>query len=78
MPENQLANRTHACVYVRDKEGRVNVARSVSTSDTRHESAGLVRVITDGDRRSVEIAGMCVFVGARQRGRGRYECWTYM
>lgn len=41
MPENQLANRTHACVYVRDKEGRVNVARSVSTSDTRHESAGL-------------------------------------
>ena len=38
MPENQLAKRTHACVYICDTEGRVNVARSVSTSDTRHES----------------------------------------
>lgn len=78
MPERQLTNRTHVCVYVCVKEDRVNVARSCLglTRGMRVCEDSIIR-----HRQNAEMARMCVFAGAcTGKGLGHMfvvDVWKY-
>lgn len=78
MPERQLTNRTHACVYVCVEEDRVNVTRSC-LGLTRGMRVCDDSIIRDRERQNAEMARMCVFVCvyAQERVLGTCARWMY-